>query len=158
MAKLLIVGGFPENAAEAETVREFVRALAREVVAEKHVLLGGCQTELDHVAAEAAEAAAMETGRALVECIISYCGKGAAPVHALGSVRESALPRWDIIGPRLVYPEPIKLADAVVLVAGWEGTHRAANWARIASKPLLPVATFRLAAAEIYGSELVDCP
>ena len=156
MAKLLLVGGLPENVAEAESTREFVRAVAREVISQMHVLLGGCQTELDHVAAEAAELAAKETGRAAIDCIISYCGKGAAPIHAVGSVRQSALPRWDILGPRLIYPEPIKLADAVILIGGWEGTHRAANWARIAGKPLLPVATFRLAAAEIYNGELEE--
>jgi hypothetical protein len=38
------------------TLRHFVRALAREVIAQKHVLLGGCRTELDHVAAEARRA------------------------------------------------------------------------------------------------------
>lgn len=46
------------------------------------------------------------------------------------------------------------LADAAIIVAGWEGTHRAANWARIAKKPLLPVATFGCAAEEIYRTEL----
>jgi hypothetical protein len=42
----------------------------------------------------------------------------------------------------------------MILVGGYQGTHRAANWARIADKPLLPLGRFAGAAGEIYYDEL----
>jgi len=53
-------------------------------------------------------------------------------------------------------PEQIQLADAVILVGGFDGTFRAANWARISKKPLIPVASFGNAAAQIFEQELND--
>ncbi len=154
MARILLVGGFPDDAAQRDDVASFIRALAAEVIKQGHKLLGGCQTPLDREAAIAAEAAVRALDKSPDDYIISYVGKGSNPIHTVGSVRQSALPRWDLIGHRLVYPEPVMLADAVITIAGWEGTHRAANWARIAAKPLLPIATFGLAAEDIYRSEL----
>lgn len=52
------------------------------------------------------------------------------------------------------FPEPIREADAVVIVGGWSGTQYAATWARLANKPIVPVATFGHAAAEIFSDEL----
>ena len=42
----------------------------------------------------------------------------------------------------------------VIIVGGWDGTHYAASWARLSNKPLVPVATFGLAAAEIFEDEV----
>ncbi|GJD63990.1 nucleoside 2-deoxyribosyltransferase [Methylobacterium frigidaeris] len=154
MPQILVSGGLPDDQSKADDVIAFVRALSAELIRKGHKLLGGCQTDLDKEAAVAAEAAVRALGKSPDDYVISYVGKGAEPVHKIGSIRQSALPRWDLIGHRLIFPEPIVLADATVLVAGWEGTHRAANWARIAAKPLLPVATFGLAAEDIYQSEL----
>ncbi len=56
--------------------------------------------------------------------------------------------------PRLRVPEPIEQADAVILLGGFKGTHRAANWARIARKPILPIPRFGGAAKDIYHEEL----
>jgi hypothetical protein len=44
----------------------------------------------------------------------------------------------------------------VILVGGFEGTFRAANWARIANKPLLPFTYFGGAAQKVYDQELND--
>jgi len=44
----------------------------------------------------------------------------------------------------------------VILVGGYEGTFRAANWARIAGKPLLPFTAFGGAADKIYEQELSE--
>jgi hypothetical protein len=154
MAGILLAGGLPDDPKEAGDVASFVRALAAEIIKQGHRLLGGCQTELDREAAIAGEAAVRALGKLPEDYIISYVNMGSDPVHTIGSVRQSALLRWDLIGHRLVYPEPVKLADVVILVGGWEGTHRAANWARIAAKPLLPLATFGLAAQDVYRSEL----
>lgn len=156
MVKVLVVGGFAEGLAGEAPIRQFVRALAGEVVRQGHVLLGGCQTELDRELAEAAAAIAPTAGKLIDDCLISYVGRNNQPAHGLGSVRQSQLPRWDLLGPRLVYPEPVAQADAVILIGGWDGTHRAANWSRIAGKPLLPVAAFGQAAAEIYAGELEE--
>jgi hypothetical protein len=154
MARILLAGGLPDDPKEGDDVAAFIRALAAEIIKRGHKLLGGCQTDLDREAAIAGEAAVRALGKLPEDYIISYVNKGAAPVHTIGSVRQSALSRWDLIGHRLVYPEPVALADVVILVAGWEGTHRAANWGRIAGKPLLPLATFGLAAEDVYRSEL----
>jgi hypothetical protein len=54
------------------------------------------------------------------------------------------------------FPEPIQEADVIIFVGGWDGTHYAARWARLANKPLVPVATFGLAAAEIFGDEVAS--
>jgi hypothetical protein len=156
MSKILLAGGFEEAAPSETPMREFVRALSAEIIRQGHSLLGGCQTPLDEEAAKAAEAAAVAAGRPAEECIISYVGKDATAVHSIGSVRMSQLPRWDLIGPKLVFPEPVAQADAVIIVGGWEGSRRAANWARLAGKPILAVAAFGLAAADIYVSELDD--
>ena len=51
-------------------------------------------------------------------------------------------------------PEPIKLAHAVVLIGGLDETYRAANWARIEKKPILPVTRYGGAAERIYYEEL----
>ncbi|MDX1980271.1 MAG: hypothetical protein SFV51_08380 [Bryobacteraceae bacterium] len=156
MASILIAGGFDDADGLDHPIPVFVRALAAEVIRQNHVLLGGCQTRFDAEAAKAAEAAARTAGKQAEDWIVSYVGKGTVPIHDIGSVRQSQLPRWDLLGPKLVYPEPVAQADAVILVGGWEGTRRAANWARLAGKPVLPVATFGLAAAEIFETELQD--
>jgi hypothetical protein len=135
-------------------VAAFVRALTAEIIKKGHQIPGGCQTPLDREAAVADKAAVRALGKSPDDYVTSYVGKGAEPIHAIGCIRQSVLPRWDLIGRRLVYPEPITLADATIFVAGWEGTHRAANWTRIAAKPLLPVATFGYAAEEVYRTEL----
>ena len=53
-------------------------------------------------------------------------------------------------------PETIELADVVVVIGGTDGTKCAANWARIARKPLLPLTNFGGSAAEIFEEELGD--
>jgi hypothetical protein len=156
MPKFLLAGGLDENAPKTDPSRGFVHALATEVIRQGHTLLGGCQTELDALAATAAQQEVAALGKEPEDCIISYVGAEAKPVHDIGSVRKSQLPRWDLIGAKLVFPEPVAQADAVIIVGGWEGSRRAANWARLAGRPILAVATFGLAAADIYQSELDD--
>ena len=63
-------------------------------------------------------------------------------------------------GRRLTVPEPIDQADALILLGGYgeaSGTFTAANWARQAGKPILPVATFGMATSEIF-EDLPDIP
>ena len=44
----------------------------------------------------------------------------------------------------------------MVILGGWDGTHYAASWARLANKPIVPVAAFGLAAAEIFEDEVAS--
>lgn len=89
--------------------------------------------------------------------IISYVLSGQKHAHTFGTVLRSQLADWDIGGEaRLYVPETIQQADVVVLVGGFAGTYRAANWARIANKPLLPLASLGGAAAKIFEQELND--
>ena len=53
----------------------------------------------------------------------------------------------------LFVPEPIELSDAVILVGGFDGTYSAANWTRIAKKPLLPITRFGGTARQVYKQE-----
>jgi nucleoside 2-deoxyribosyltransferase len=41
----------------------------------------------------------------------------------------------------------------VIIIGGFEGTYRAANWARIDKRPILPVTAFGGAAAKVYEGE-----
>jgi hypothetical protein len=50
-------------------------------------------------------------------------------------------------------PEQIAEADVTVFIAGGDGTFSAANWARIAAKPILGVAQFGGAAGQIFEQE-----
>jgi nucleoside 2-deoxyribosyltransferase len=79
---------------------------------------------------------------------------GHEPIHQFGTVIKSRLADWEIARETFYIPEQIQQADAVILVAGFEGTFRAANWARIAGKPLLPFTAFGGAAEKIYAQEL----
>ena len=155
MLKILVSGGFNDkNEEQLPREEEFARLLGREVIAQGHVLLNGCSTGFDRTVAEGAAAATKERGKDPKEFIVSYCLQHQHPAHALGNVRGSQLIDWELGNPTLRVPEPIELADAVVLVGGFTGTHRAANWARISGKPILPVTRFGGAAEVIYTEEL----
>jgi CYTH domain-containing protein len=75
-------------------------------------------------------------------------------VHDFGTLVRSRLTDWEIDKEYLYVPEQIQLADAVILVGGFDGTYRAANWARISGKPLLPMTAFGGAAAKIFEQEI----
>ncbi len=63
---------------------------------------------------------------------------------------------WGRVPRGFTFPEPIQEADVVIIIGGWDGTHFAASWARLANKPLVPVAAFGLAAAEIFEDEVAN--
>jgi hypothetical protein len=56
------------------------------------------------------------------------------PAHDVGTILRSRLTDWDHQQGDLLHPEPVQQADVVVLVGGFDGTFRAANWARIAQE------------------------
>ena len=157
---ILIAGGYdPKDPSTLsrpiDEIETFVRELGREVVDQGHTLLTGCRTALDRHVAESAAARLAERGvqSESTERIVSYVNQGLEPCHDIGSIRQSELADWELGGKDLNAPEIIRDADAVILVGGFRGTYRAANWARIDRKPLLPVAFFGGAAREICLQE-----
>ena len=159
MAKILIAGGLYEEA-EQDPLHDarslFATALGEEVIKRGHILLGGCRTALDAEVASGAEKAAQERKLNPRSVIRSWVTKSTNPSHHKGEIMRSRVSDWSHVPRRYMYPEPVKLADVVIIVGGWEGTHYAASWARLASKPLVPVAAFGLAASEIFEDELSD--
>jgi hypothetical protein len=155
---ILVAGGFDvENPDQERRVRSFCNELGGAVMEHDHVLLMGCRTALDRLMAEAAQNKLTALGKSdLDKRIISYVLAGTEPVHTYGTVLWSRLTDWEISGEAFFVPEQVQQADAVILVGGFEGTFRAANWARIAKKPLLPFAGFGGAAAKIFQQELAD--
>jgi hypothetical protein len=159
MAKILVAGGLydkDEDQQLNEARSQFASALGKEIIARGHVLLGGCRTHLDATVANAAHEAASKNNLNPKNVIKSWVTSGTKPSHDKGEIVKSLVPNWSQVPRRYTYPEPIKQADVVIIVGGWDGTHYAASWARLASKPLVPVAAFGLAAAEIFDDELAD--
>jgi hypothetical protein len=159
MLKILVAGGFDEGRTDQEKrFSAFSKALGEGIIRHGHVLLNGCKTTFDSLVAEAAYKSILESQESdPTNRIISYILSGQEPVHTFGTVLRSRLMDWDIGGEaRLYIPETIQQADVVVLVGGFDGTYRAANWARIANTPLLPLASLGGAAAKVFEQELGD--
>lgn len=140
----------PGDRADAEA---FVKALAREVLQHEHQLLAGCMGGIDAVVAEAAHDSLKED---LGDRLTSYWlrQETSRPAHDRGRVLVSDMQEWGLAQDGLRPPEQIALADVAILVAGTEGTHTAANWARIAGKPVLGVARFAGAAEDVFHAEM----
>lgn len=156
MAKVLVARGLFEDGDEISDARKrFAAALGKHLVERGHVVLGGCRTNLDAVVAEAAVAAATARGLNPRAVMRSWVTGRTKPSHRYGELMKSQLGDWSQVPRGFVYPEPIQEADVVLILGGWDGTHYAASWARLANKPLLPIATFGLAAEEIYKDEVV---
>jgi hypothetical protein len=155
--RVLVAGGFDVSDPQADDMRAFCRAAGKALAAHGHVLLNGARTELDALIAEAVDEALQGSGQKdLDQRIVSYVVAGQKPVHTHGTLIRSQLLNWEISSANFYIPEQVAQADVVVLIGGFEGTYRAANWAAIAKKPLLPFAAFGGAAAEIYHRELND--
>jgi hypothetical protein len=163
MMKILVAGGFDEQNKELlEPQKEFAKLLGREIISQGHVLLNACLTTFDAAIAESANQTAEEEGKDPNERIVCYVlrgeeGQGGQELaHEFGNILQSQLRNWELGSRRLFVPEPIQLSDAVILVGGFEGTYRAANWTRIAKKPLLPITRFGGTAEQVYREELDD--
>jgi hypothetical protein len=156
--KILVAGGFDGSHPEQrERNRAFSHALGHAISRGGHVLLNGCRTELDSLVAEAAYEELTEMGEVEPDKrIISYVLSSVTPSHNVGTIIKSRLADWEIAREAFYIPEQVQQADVVILIGGFEGTFRAANWARIAGKPLLPSTAFGGAAEKIYARELND--
>jgi hypothetical protein len=157
MARILVAGGLYSDDQDPDmgaARTAFAKAIGREIVQRGDVLLGGCRTSLDAAVAQAAHQVAIERKLDPRRCIRSWVTKSTKPSHNKGEIMRSQMTDWQTVPRGLVYPEPFQEADVVVIIGGWDGTHYAASWARLANKPIVPVATFGLAAAEIFRDEL----
>src|SRR5688572_27385181 len=152
MAKILVIGSL-DLAHPAHS--QFLASLGSEIADQRHHLLNGCRNHLDKAVAHGAFARLTETGQNPGTHITSYVTGESAPVHSYGTILKSRCPNWEsLASPGLDVPETIQQTDVVVVIGGTDGTECAANWARIAQKPIVPVAAFGGAAARIYDEEL----
>jgi len=162
--KIMISGGYDESVAETDDGRiiiQFAKRLAEQVIVQKHQLRCGNVSSLDALIIDAACDAAEKNGQDPSKCVVSYHPRGKNPRITRGGVSGSAIEHWNLMdGRKLSVPEPISQADVLVLLGGYgdaSGTYTAANWARQAGKPMLPVATFGMATADIFA-DLPDTP
>lgn len=150
--RIMIGGGFnvdePETK-ESKNIAKFAAALARAAIDQEHSIVCGNLTPFDKIAIEAAWERLGE-GEKKKNRVRSFRPKGADVFTNIGMVLDSDLEDWAKVGPKLRYPEPIWEADVVILVGGWEGARTAATWAKLANRPVLPVASFGLAARELF--------
>ena len=108
---------------------------------------------MDKAVAEAAHKWLVSHARNDRRQLISYRLKNDEPAHRLGRIQVSRRVDWELSHPDLSPPEQIAEADVTVFIAGRDGTFSAANWARIAAKPILGVAQFGGAACQVFEQE-----
>lgn len=150
----IFVGGSLRHVSESDDLcRQFVQHLGAQIVQRKHTLLTGCRGSLDQAIAEAAFEHIKKMGLDPRKHLISYRIRNEERIHKLGRIQISRLSDWELTHADLNPPEQIAEADVAVFVAGSEGTFLAANWARIAEKPVLGVALFGGAGAKIFQRE-----
>lgn len=154
--KILTIGGYDEENLELKNkTLEFTKILGAEIINQGHNLINACMTEFDAVIAESAYNTLLENsdGDGSYNRIIGYVVDGKEPTHNFGKIKSSELKDWELGNPGLKIPEPIETADIIITVCGFDGAQRAANWSRIAKKPLLPIVKFGGASATIYREE-----
>lgn len=152
MAKMLVIGSL-ELGDEARAA--FLKSLGAEIADQGHHLLNGCRNELDRIVAEGAFERLKAKGQDPAALITCYVTDAARPAHDRGTILKSRCPNWEsLASPGLEVPETVRQTDVVIVIGGTRGTECAANWARIAHKPIIPVTNFGGAAARIYDEEL----
>src|SRR5688572_17668722 len=150
----IFVGGSLRNISKREDLCQlFVQRLGERIVEREHILLTGCRGSLDRTIAEAASQWLEKNGREPRKHILSYRLKNDEPAHRVGRIQVSKRTDWELTHPDLDSPEQIADADVTVFVAGGQGTFHAANWARIADKPVLGVGQFGGSGAAIFERE-----
>jgi hypothetical protein len=156
MAKLLVIGSFG-SAGSKPKGHELIEYLAREIADQGHHLINGCRNEMDRIIAKAVYERLNQKGVDPNKRITCYVSPNTEPIHEFGTILKSHCFNWEsLASPGLDVPETIQLADVVIVIGGTEGTKCAANWSRIARKPLLPLTNFGGSAAEIFEEELKE--
>jgi hypothetical protein len=150
----IYVGGSLRDVPQAsELCHEFVERLAETIVERKHTLLTGCLGSMDQTIAEAAFRAIEKDGLDVRKHLIRYKLANDPGGQTVGRVQISRRVDWELTHPDLNPPEQIAEADVCLFIAGTEGTFAAANWARIAEKPVLGVKLFGGAGAQLFDRE-----
>jgi predicted Rossmann-fold nucleotide-binding protein len=142
--KIFVGGSLAEIEKNEEVCNQFVEKLGELIMERGHILLNGCRGSLDKKIAESAAAWLEKNGKDPHNQIHSYIleGEEHKQIHQCGSIFISDLKDWGLSHESLEVPEQIKLADATIFIGGTEGTLYAANWARIARKPILGIGMF----------------
>src|SRR6185436_14434575 len=151
--KIFVGGSLREVQEDDGLCRSFIQRLGEKIVEREHILLTGCRGSLDKTIAEAAGQWLEKNGRDVRRQIVSYRLKNDPPAHRVGRIQVSKRTDWELTHPDLDSPEQIADADVTVFVAGGQGTFHAANWARIADKPVLGVGQFGGSGAAIFERE-----
>lgn len=151
--KIFVGGSLRNISANEDLCQQFIQRLGELIVEREHILLTGCRGSMDQAIAEAAGQWLEKRERDTRKQIISYRLKNEEKAHHVGRIQVSKRTDWELTHPKLVPPEQIAEADATVFVAGGDGTYFAANWARIAKKPVLGVGLFGGSGAELYETE-----
>jgi hypothetical protein len=150
----IFAGGSLRNLTEyASHCPTFITHLGEQIVERGHTLLTGCRGSLDRAIAEAAYKRLRAKKLDIRRQLVGYRLKDDLPEYRLGRLQVSRLSDWELTHPDLNPPEQIAEAAVTVFVAGSEGTFAAANWARIADKPILGVALFGGSGAKIFERE-----
>ena len=154
---ILVAGGFDENnptslSAPIENLVALGKAIGYQIIEHEHNLLTGCQTELDRIVAEGAHShpTIVDIKEKDENRIVSYILEGKKQSHEIGTIMTSERQDWDIGGMDPSPPELIQAANAIILLGGFYGTFKAANWARLNGVPLLPFYSFGGASREVY--------
>jgi|SRR5215213_401050 len=154
MLKILVIGSLDSS---DQRGREFLGYLAKEIVDQGYYLINGCRNEMDRIMARSVHERLSEKGIDSSKRITCYVSPTSEPAHEFGTILKSRCFNWEsLASPGLDVPETVQLADIIIVVGGKDGTNCAANWARIAHKPLLPLTNFGGAASDIFETELRD--
>lgn len=152
MLNILVIGSMePDD----ERCREFLSFFAREIADQGHRFLNGARNQLDKELATYINQSLLAKGLDPQNFIVSYVSPDRQPVHEFGKIFKSRVQSWTTLATTgLDVPETIEQADVVFVINGKDGTKSAANWARIARKPLLPMTNFGGAAKDIFDEEV----
>ena len=158
----IYVGGSLSNVPRyPDLCSTFIEMLGERIIKRQHTLLTGCSGSLDKAIAKAAHSKIKQSSKSksdrerLRHQLVSYLIKHDQETQKeFGfELTQSMLEDWEFTHPFLVPPEQIENADVTIFVAGSEGTFLAANWARIAQKPILGIAQFGGAGQQIFVRE-----
>jgi len=141
----IFVGGSLRNIEKNEEVcHEFVSQLGELIVKNGHLLLNGCRGSLDKMIAESAAAWLQNEDKNSQDYVHSYIleEEQHKQIHDVGRIFISELKDWEMQSVGLDIPEQISMADVTIFVGGSEGTLKAANFARMAQKPILGIGMF----------------
>jgi hypothetical protein len=142
--KIFVGGSLRDIEKNEEVCHQFVNQLGTLIVERGHLLLNGCRGSLDKMIAESAATWLQGQSKNTQDYIHSYIleGEEEKQIHEVGRIFISELKDWEMQSVGLDIPEQISMADVTIFIGGSEGTLKAANFARMAQKPILGIGMF----------------